>query len=295
MTIGVVTPKGNVGAHVLRLLVQAGEQPRALIRDPRTLNAEIAEHVEIAVLDTWNKESVIAATRGLSSVYWVSPTAIDRDPLEAHALAAGNICAAIKENGIARVVFQSSGGAEKRHGVGEIDGLAATEVALDASGAAVTHLRCGYFFSNLLMDLPAIADGVLATSMDLDRSLPWVAPADIAAVAVARLLSPAWTGRNVQAVHGPEDLSFRQIAHRLSKVLGHPVQARQLTDDDVRAQLTGFGLPTNQVEAIVMMTAGIRDDYNPENPRSYVTTTPTRLIDWAASNFPGRAPSSSNY
>lgn len=285
MTIGVATPKGNVGAHVLRLLTQAGERPRALLRDPRTLEADIAEHVEAATFDSWDRESVIAATRGLRSVYWVSPTAVDQDPLEAHLLAAANICAAVKENGIARVVFQSSGGAEKRHGVGEIDGLAATEIALDASGAAVTHLRCGYFFTNLLMDLPAIRGGALATAMDLDRPLPWVAPADIAAVAVARLLSPAWTGRNVQAVHGPEDLSFRQIAHRLSLVLGHPVEARQLSDDEVRAQLTGFGLPTNHVEAIVMMTVGIRDDYSPENPRSYTTTTPTRLLDWAASNI----------
>lgn len=285
MTIGVATPKGNVGTHVLRLLVQSGERPRALMRDPGTLDAEIAEHVEIAALDAWNRESVIAATRGLSSVYWVSPTAMDQDPLEAHALAAGNICAAVQENEIARVVFQSSGGAEKRHGLGEIDGLAAGEMALDASGAAVTHLRCGYFFTNLLMDLPAIQDGVFATAMDLDRALPWVAPADIAAVAVARLLSPAWTGRNVQAVHGPEDLSFRQIAHRLSLALGRHVEARQLTDDDVRAQLTGFGLSTNHVEAIVMMTAGIRDDYSPEIPRSYTTTTPTSLLDWATSNL----------
>src|SRR3712207_8934011 len=45
-----------------------------------------------------------------------------------------------------------SGGAELRSGAGEIDGLAATEQALDATGASVLHLRCGMFFTNLLMD-----------------------------------------------------------------------------------------------------------------------------------------------
>jgi len=285
MTIGVATPKGHVGTHVLRLLVQAGERPRALLRDPATLDAAIAEHVDAAVLDAWDQQTVIDATRGLSAMYWVSPTATDRDPLDAHATAARHIRAAVEENGIGRVVFQSSGGAEKRHGVGEIDGLAANELALDATGASVTHLRCGYFFTNFLMDLDSIREGVLATAMDIDQPLPWVAPADIAAIAAARLLSTSWAGRHVQGVHGPEDLSYRQVAQKLTTVLNRTVQAQQLSDDDVRVELTGLGLPSAHVEAIVMMTAGIRDDYTPENPRSYATTTPTALQGWAAAHL----------
>lgn len=285
MTIGVATPKGNVGAHVLRLLVQAGERPRALLRDPATLDADIAEHVEAVALDAWDRESVIEATRGLSAVYWVSPTATDRDPLDAHAAAADHIRTAVDVNGIGRVVFQSSGGAEKRHGVGEIDGLADNEVALDASGASVTHLRCGYFFTNLLMDIDSIRGGTLATAMDIDLPLPWVAPADIAAVGAARLLSPSWTGRHVQAVHGPEDLSFRHVAQRLTNVLGHTVEARQLRDEDVRAELLQLGLPEAGVDAIVMMTAGIRDGFTPENPRTWITTTPTTVDGWAATHL----------
>lgn len=207
MAIAVATPKGNVGANLLRLLVQAGERPRALLRDPATLDAEAAAHVDTAPMDAWDRDSVIEATKGLTAIYWVSPTATEGDPIEAHERAARNIRAAVEVNGIDRVVFQSSGGAEKRHGVGEIDGLAANEVALDASGASVTHLRCGYFFTNLLMDLESIRNGVLTTAMDLDRPMPWVAPADIAAVAAARLLAPTWQGRHVQGVHGPEVLS----------------------------------------------------------------------------------------
>lgn len=274
MTIGVATPKGNVGANLVRLLVQAGERPRALLRDPATLDAEVAAHVDTATLDAWDRETVLEATKGLSAIYWVGPTATDDDPIEAHALAAENIRAAVEANKIDRVVFQSSGAAEKRHGVGEIDGLAANEVALDASGASVTHLRCGYFFTNLLMDLDSIRNGVLTTAMDLDRPMPWVAPADIAAVATARLLAPTWDGRHVQAVHGPEDISWRQVAERLSTVLGHDVEAQQVSDDDVRSALSGFGMADAQVEAIVMMTVGIRDDFTPENTRTYATTTP---------------------
>lgn len=285
MTIGVMAPRGHVGADVLRLLVQAGERPRALLREQSALDAGIAEHVEVARIDAWDPASVMDATRGLSALYWVSPTATDRDPVDAHRTAARGIRAAVEANGIGRVVFQSSGGAEKRHGVGEIDGLAVTEVALDATGVSVTHLRCGYFFSNLLLEADSIRNGILATAMDVDRPLPWVAPADIAAVATVRLLSSAWTGRHVLGVHGPEDLSFRQVAHQLSVVLNRSVQVRQISDQELRQQLSAVGLPPAQVEAIVMMTVGIRDDYTPETPRSSVTTTPTSLRGWAATHL----------
>ncbi len=123
---------------------------------------------------------------------------------------------AVRENGIARTVFQSSVGAEKRNGVGEIDGLAGTEVALDATGAAVTHLRCGFFFTNLELQLDAIRTGMIPVILPLDRPLPWVAPRDIAEVAVTRLLSTQWSGRSVQGVHGPADLTWPRAAEVVS-------------------------------------------------------------------------------
>jgi uncharacterized protein YbjT (DUF2867 family) len=285
MNIGVMTPRGHVGEHVLRLLVQAGERPRALIRDPAALSPDIAGYVDTAPLDAWVPESVMDATRGLDALYWVSPTATDRDPIEAHTVAARSVRAAIEANGISRVVFQSSIGAEKRHGVGEIDGLAATELELEASGAAVTHLRCGYFFTNLIQDMDSIQSGVLATAMDIDRPMPWVAPQDIAVVAAVRLLDQKWSGRHVHAVHGPEDLSFTEVAQILTGTLGHPVDAQQLSDNDVRSALRELGMLDAQIETIVMMAAGIREDFAPENPRTYATTTPTSLRSWAAEHL----------
>lgn len=284
MTIGVATPTGHVGQHVLRLLVQAGERPRALLRDPSKLDPELRELVDTAVLDVLDPGTIYEATEGLSALYWVSPTVTD-DPVRAHRDTAGHLRTAVQRNGIGRIVFQSSGGAEMRSGLGEIDGLAATEVALDATGANVTHLRCGYFFSNLLMDAESVRAGTLTTAMELDHAMPWVAPQDIAAVGAARLLSRTWSGRHVQGVFGPEDLSFRQVAEILSEVLDRPVQAQQVSDDDVRAQLTEIGLAPAQIDALVDMTAGIRDGYEPDLARSVLTTTPTTLRSWAAQNL----------
>ncbi|MCY1059605.1 NAD(P)H-binding protein [Nannocystis sp. SCPEA4] len=281
MTIVVTTPTGHVGSRVTRMLVQAGERPTVLARDAGRLEPGLRERVDVVEVDLLDADAVVAATRRGSTLYWVAPSIGADDPLEGYARLAATLVRAVRENAIARVVFQSSVGAEKRHGAGDIDGLAATEVALDGLGVAVTHLRCGYFFTNLLHELESLRRGVLTTAKPLDEPMPWVDPRDIGEVAAARLLSPNWTGRHVQAVHGPRDLSFAAVAQVLSEALGRRIEAVQISDDEVRSALAQTGMTEAQVEAIVGMTAGLREDFVPENPRTFATTTPTTLGSWA--------------
>lgn len=177
-------------------------------------------------------------------------------------------------------MFQSSIGAEKRHGAGEIDGLAGTELALDALGVDVTHLRCGYFFTNLLLEIEAIRHGRLQTVLPLEHPMSWVHPRDIAEVAALRLLSTAWSGRQVQAVHGPEDLTWSQVAELLTRELGRPVSVERVTDEQMRSQHLDVGMPPAMADAVLGMSTGLRDDFEPEQRRSAATTTPTRLAGW---------------
>ena len=59
------------------------------------------------------------------------------------------------------------------------------------------HLRCGYFFANLTMQLDTLRDGVVPVLLPVDHPMPWVAPRDIAEVAALWLLSADWAGRHV--------------------------------------------------------------------------------------------------
>jgi uncharacterized protein YbjT (DUF2867 family) len=111
--------------------------------------------------------------------------------------------------------------------------------------------------------------------------MAWVDPRDVGDVAAARLLSTAWDGRHVQAVHGPEDLSFAQVASIVAEATGRPLRAEQVPDDEIRAGLRAVGLGDAAVEAIVGMAAGLREGFVPEDERSVVTTTPTTLAAWA--------------
>jgi len=74
-------------------------------------------------------------TAGADALFWVDPPSDAADPIAEYARFGAIAARAITTNGIARTVFQSSIGAEKRHGAGEIDGLARTEELPDASGA----------------------------------------------------------------------------------------------------------------------------------------------------------------
>ena len=287
MKIVVTTPTGRVGSRVVRLLVQAGVRPTLLLRDPARLDPETRSLVDPVVVDQRDGDAVVAATAGADALYWVSPPTGADDPVASHAELGTIAARAVTENGIARTVFQSSGGAELRSGVGEIDGLAATEVALDETGASVLHLRCGMFFTNLLLDPRALEEGLLRVTFPVDLPLPWVDPRDIGDVAAARLLAHDWEGRQVQAVHGPEDLTYREVAEILEQILGRPFAAEQVADDDMRAALRAAGFGERQVEAMVGMSVGLRERTTPADARSVLTTTPTPLRAWVHEHMRG--------
>lgn len=282
--IVVTTPTGNVGSEVAWILVRAGITPTVLCRSHERLPAALVAYVDVVELDQTDEQAVVEATRGADALFWVAPPGTDEDPVAGYRRLGEIAAAATAENGIGRIVFQSSVGAEARRGLGEIDGLGAAEAALDAAGVTVAHLRCGYFFTNLLGVADQLRDGILPTTFPLDLRQPWVAPRDIAVVASGLLLSPAWHGRRVQAVHGPHDLSFTDAARILTETTGRTVEAHRITDDQLATALSAAGLPRPSVDGIVGMARGIRSGFRAEDPRTPLTTTPTTLAEWVVAH-----------
>jgi uncharacterized protein YbjT (DUF2867 family) len=282
--IVVTTPTGNVGSEVAWILVRAGVRPTLLCRSRERLPPSLVRYADVVELDQTDEPAVVESTRGADALFWVAPPGTDEDPVAGYRRLGEVAAAAMIENDIDRVVFQSSVGAETRHGLGEIDGLGGAEEALDAANRTVAHLRCGYFFSNLLGMADQLRQGILPTTFPLDLRQAWVAPRDIAGVASGLLLSSSWRGRRVQAVHGPEDLSFTDVARILTETTGHTVAACQIADDELAAALTAAGLPQPSVEGLVGMARGIRSGFRAEDARTPRTTTPTTLAEWVVAH-----------
>jgi hypothetical protein len=135
--------------------------------------------------------------------------------------------------------------------------------------------------TNLLTDLDRLRTGRLATTMPLDEPMPWVDPRDIAVVATLRLLAQDWSGRHVQAVHGPADLTWTEAGAVLSSATGVLIEAQQITHDEQRSVLRDVGLSNLAVEGIIGMAVGKREGFIPEQPRSLLTTTPSSVAGWA--------------
>jgi uncharacterized protein YbjT (DUF2867 family) len=290
VTIAVSTPTGHVGSHVVRLLCQAGERPRLLLRDPSRLDTDLHDRVELAVGDQRDADYVAEAIEGVDAVLWVHPDDWSMPDPNADADRTGEgLASAMRRHRIPRVVFLSSVGAEIRHGAGFLDGLARVEERLDAArddtGAALVHLRCGFFMTNLLHDLDGLRAGRLTTTRPLDDPMPWVDPADIGTVAALRLLARDWTGRQVQAVHGPSDLTWPEAARALSVATGTTIEAIRIPEDEERDALRDSRLSEVAVGGILGMARGKGDGFVPEQSRSLLTTTPGTLAGWAVTHL----------
>lgn len=279
--IATTAPNGNVGRHVVHDLVRAGVRPRVLAHRPGSLDPALADHVDVVVVDLADAGALEQALAGVDSLFVTIPSVMSADPLGDYGRYGAAITSAVTQAGVARVVLQSSIGAELRGGAGEIDGLAVVEQLLDEAPAAIVHLRCGFFFTNLLLQLDQVRAGEVPVVMPTEAPLAWVDPRDIAAVAVGWLLRDDWTDRHLQAVHGPADLSWDDAAAIVTAATGHELRAVRVADDEMRAALTGAGLPEAMAEAILGMSTGMRDGFVPELPRDVTSTTPSTLGAWA--------------
>ena len=82
-------------------------------------------------------------------------------------------------------------------------------------------------------------------------------------MATLRLLAGDSTGRQVQAAHGPADLTWTEAAAALSTATGMPITAQQNTDDEQRAALHDAGMGEVAVEGIVGISIGKREGFTP--------------------------------
>lgn len=129
--------------------------------------------------------------------------------------------------------------------------------------------------------LDALRTGTIPVILPLDHPKAWVAPRNIAEVAVTRLLSADWSGRLVQAVHGSADLSWAEAAEIVGTAIDRPLRVERISDDAMRELLRRAGMTDALVDAVIGMSTGLRDGFVPEKPRNIHTTTPTTLASWA--------------
>lgn len=301
-TIAITTPTGNVGrklAAYYRRAREHGVHVVVLARKPEALGALRGSGIEIAAGRLEDRDFLVEATRGVSALYWATPNSFapELSMRAAYRQFAEAAAHAIRTNEIPHTVHLS-GFAHVEDGGGErslFGALADTEAilgraVLDLQGAyparrfGITHVRAGFFFENLLGQLDYIRDhGLVFLPVDRTQRIPMVASHDVAEQIAKSLLADPPDGRVFRGAWGPEDLSFSDVAAKLSEGLGRRIRVLRLPRGLIRFQMRRLGRDPRTTDALLSAFGAISAGRVTAEPaRDASSTTTMSLTQWAA-------------
>lgn len=246
---------GRQGGATARALLAAGIPVRALVRDPGGDRAKAVEALgaELVAGDLLDRDSVITAARGARAVFSVQMPAFTADGVDfAGEITQGvNLIEGAKAAGVPQFVHTSVTGAGPHvQAPGWAEGRwASMEPTLNAKSAVQDRLReadfprwtllkPGFFMENFLPStaflFPRGIDGGIVSVLKPDTRLSLIATEDIGRAAAAAIADPEKFDR-VELELAGEHLSMTEIAEILSRVLGTPLTAPEMTEEQALA------------------------------------------------------------
>jgi len=259
---------GSVSRRVVELLLESGEQVRAMVhRDDERAEQLRVLGAQVVVGDLTRAGDIVDAVDGARRMFFnmsVSP-----DYLRATA----EVCAVCLERGQLDVIVNMSqmtvtqmtltSTDESHHQ--RLHWLA--EHVLNWSGLPVIHVRPTAFLDNPLFTIlaaPTIRDrGALVLPFGTGHTSP-IAAADVARVVAALLHDPADRIGNVYELTGPQVLDVDGLAAQYGRALGRTVAGEDVPYDEwQREVLAPIGLPEHVQQHIATMARLHREDrYN---------------------------------
>ncbi|GAA3598617.1 NAD(P)H-binding protein [Nonomuraea rosea] len=218
---------GNVGAHVVRRLLDAGEKVRVLTRDPG--GRSFPGGVEVVPGDLTRAETLPEALSGVERAF-LFPVFSGVD----------DFLGAAREAGLRHVVLLSSQTVtfDTPGWVGEQH--LRLERAVESSGLPWTFVRPGAFMTNDLTWAPQIASGVVRGVYG-GAALAPVDPRDIAAVS-ARALLDERAGESY-VLTGPQSLTQIERVRIIAETIGRPLRFEEVPRELFQEQMLGHGMP----------------------------------------------------
>lgn len=250
----ITSAPGNNANAVIRELTTAGVRVRALLRNPNSAGEIKGPLVEVAVGDFLNPASLDAALRGVEKAFLIPPT----DPRSVEMQV--NFIRAAKRAGTRHVVKLSVNGADVNSPVRVARWHAEGEKELEASGIPFTHLRPNAFMQNFLGLAPTIVSQGEFYQPAADGKVSHIDVRDIAAVAAKALTENGHQGKTY-VITGPEALSYDEAASKISKAIGKPVKYVNVTPEDFKKSLLGWGIPEFMADGLNEFYAAIRAGY----------------------------------
>ena len=234
---------GSVGREVVREVARTGAEFCAMYRSKEEA-AKAGPGVKTAIADFSDAASLQKVLEGVDRVFLVCSPVRELVELES------NVVDASKKAGVKLVVLNSALGA------GDYDKSfpgwhRKVEDKLKSSGMDYVILRPNGFMQNALTYLaPSIrAQGTFYAAMgDVKTSL--IDVRDVAAVAANALTAPGHAGK-IYELNGPEAVTQAELAERIAKHSGRPVNFVDIPREAHRKAMLDLGMPEWQVTALI--------------------------------------------
>ncbi|WP_214318765.1 NAD(P)H-binding protein [Nonomuraea sediminis] len=228
---------GNVGANIVRQLLDAGEKVRVLTRDPGSRS--LPDEVEVVPGDLARGETLTAALSGVDRAFLfpVFNAGVDGFLEAAQQVDLRHVVLLSSST----VTFATPGWIGEQH--------LRLERAVEASGLPWTFVRPGAFMTNDLVWAPQIVDDGVVRGVYGEAALAPVDPRDIAAVAVRALLD-----RQVGEAHvltGPQSLSQIDRVRIIAETIGRPLRFEELPREQFRELMLHHGMPAPAIDEYV--------------------------------------------
>ena len=281
--IVVTTPTGNIGRHVVRHLLDAGEALRLVVRDAAKLPREVRDQVEVIEGSHGDAGVVDQAFGGANAVFWVCPPAPAATPAAATVDFARPAAEAMRRHAVPHVVAVTTlgRGTAWQERAGNATGSIHMVDLLRGTGAAIRGLALPAFMDNALRQADAIRQGKMAGPIAPDKKLPHTATRDTGAAAAGLLIDRSWSGREDVPVLGPEELSYADLAAIVSEVIGREVRYEHQTYEAYKEAAMARGLTDAFAQGFVDMLRAKEEGMDNVASRATAIIGPTSFRQWA--------------
>lgn len=252
---------GNISKPLSEILLSNGHDVTVIGRNAENLKELTSKGAKAAVGNLEDEKFLTTTFQGADAVYVMFPPQYAALELNAYLDLAKNYSAAISQSGVKHIVVLSSVGAHLEEGVGPVTGLYLAEQELNKlSDVNILYLRPGYFYTNLLANVPMVKGMNIIgnNSGDANNTIILSHPEDISKAAADALTALDFKGHTVQYL-----VSDERPQGDLAKVLGSAVGKPELpwvafTDEQSLGGMIGAGLPELMAKKYVEMGAAMR-------------------------------------
>ncbi|MFB7876632.1 NmrA family NAD(P)-binding protein [Nocardia sp. NPDC056064] len=245
MTVAVTGASGQLGRLVVEALIEAGERPVAIVRDPSKVADLAARGAEIRQASYDDPAALDAALAGVDRVLLISG-----NEFGARIAQHTNVLRAAERAGVELLAYTSIPRAEENPMILAAEHRGTEEVLATASVPTVL-LRNSWYWENLAgAAAAAAATGVLRGALGEGR-ISGAARADYAAAAARVLTGDGHAGR-VYELGGDQALTGPEIA----AAIGAGVRYENLAEDDYAAVLRDAGLDADHAAVLADADTG---------------------------------------